>query len=491
MDNTTHTYKRPLINGHTVSSRKGYSTYFDVIKILTLIFMGSISIYYIKLPIVRTFYYISILSFYFLSKRDEMWIPLLFFMCAPIFQMFSQRPYVWIVELTPTVGVSWWTAMPLVIFAKYYNRKYNDNKIEDLVRKKYSVYAFYAVFLILWGTLLYRHSAASVLMTWNCLTIMLMFFYLRSAFTYQKLLHVSSIIFVFSIVIVVINTIELIMGNIITYYFTFGAIRTLISNIEGEEFMRRTLGTFVSYYALIMSLFYIANKRNDFNYIYLIIVSALSWFNILNSGTRGWMLSTIVLMFMYMLLYSRKILTMLFVPKIVLSLVFIATTVYLFIPAEVTRNLRVSFDRFATLEAVVYEGDMTAGGTVGRWDQRGPRVLTRFSESPIFGFGYSRVMQEYWDGHVGNHVLLLEGGIVGMIVVYLTVMLLIYYFIKQEYKGVKGAGVFGLSLISIMVIHSTSRNMISFRLAPNTAMLLCLLFAHYNAYMDLLKKNKK
>lgn len=115
----------------------------------------------------------------------------------------------------------------------------------------------------------------------------------------------------------------------------------------------------------------------------------------------------------------------------------------------------------STLEKLV-AGDITAGGTLARLDIRGPRVMNKFWQSPILGWGFANGYYEYADGHVGHQNILLNVGIVG----YLFVNgLFIYLCIKiwslcrkVEAEGLlkRAPLVYIGALIAVYVIHTSS-----------------------------------
>ena len=117
--------------------------------------------------------------------------------------------------------------------------------------------------------------------------------------------------------------------------------------------------------------------------------------------------------------------------------------------------------RLETL-ANLAEGDKTAGGTLSRLDERAPRVMKKFWESPILGFGFSGEALPYSDGHVGNQNLLLHAGIMGFtiyVILWLTFFLKMYYreknlSKKNKYKNIPMMMI--ASLLSLIMIHSSS-----------------------------------
>ncbi len=143
---------------------------------------------------------------------------------------------------------------------------------------------------------------------------------------------------------------------------------------------------------------------------------------------------------------------------------------------KINKQINNAFERVLTLEAIV-EGDATAGGTLTRLTERGPRVMNKFYESPVFGFGFSNEFYEYWDGHVGNQTLLLNGGVVGYLlyIVFLFKMISFYY---SNYKINKNNNLFLLIalILCLVIIHSSSRIIFLYSLGVKTALALSFMF---------------
>jgi hypothetical protein len=197
------------------------------------------------------------------------------------------------------------------------------------------------------------------------------------------------------------------------------------------------------------------------------------------------MIASSFLLIMFLIYYIGKVSLR---PRSTFSIIFIVLIGYFLIPISVQDNLISALDRLTTVEAIG-QGDLTAEGTSKRLDIRGPRVLTNFEESPLLGFGYGNVSASYYDGHVGNHSLLLLGGVVGLTIVWLTVIALIAFFFRLDGKKFgRGIFVFGLALMAIMIIHSSSRSMVSYVMDTDAAFLIALIFNHVNAVISDYKK---
>jgi hypothetical protein len=90
--------------------------------------------------------------------------------------------------------------------------------------------------------------------------------------------------------------------------------------------------------------------------------------------------------------------------------------IIIFISPQIGNQVEVASKRLATIGDLA-RGDLTAGGTLSRLTERGPRVMEGFKNSTIIlGAGYSDLYFEYADGHVGFQNILLHSGVIGFFI---------------------------------------------------------------------------
>ncbi|HLO59603.1 MAG TPA: hypothetical protein VK179_12730 [Bacteroidales bacterium] len=247
--------------------------------------------------------------------------------------------------------------------------------------------------------------------------------------------------------------------------------------LEKEELVRLTGGIVLSLYSIIISIYYIVNKEKAFKSRFLVLVSTISILYIFLSATRGWMIASALLLLYFLFTFiitKKKNIALIFS-----SLILLVIT-YFLIPSPIRRNLELSLNRLATLESLA-EGNLTAEGTLIRLSERVPKIMSKIQESPIIGFGYSKISAEYYDGHIANHSIILMGGIVGLLLIWGTLFsIFIYLFQIKVYKSHRFRSL-AIGLISILVIHSTSRNMISYYMSADASFLICLIFNLVNS----------
>jgi hypothetical protein len=228
-------------------------------------------------------------------------------------------------------------------------------------------------------------------------------------------------------------------------------------------FIRAISSGFVVFLVLIGAMFYSLQKKQVFNRNYLYIIIAISVISIFFSATRGWEIAIGAMLILFFIIQAKN------VKRFAISFFVSAISIfvmYTYIPV-INKQINQSIIKLTTIEKIT-EGDITAGGTLRRIDYRGPKVIKKFNESPVFGFGFSDQYWEYEDGHVGNQNLLLNGGIIGFSLFFLF---WISFIVKvfQVYSGLSTLNnyktsllIFILGIIGILIIHSTSMQMFTY-----------------------------
>ena len=196
------------------------------------------------------------------------------------------------------------------------------------------------------------------------------------------------------------------------------------------------------------------------------------------SATRGWVLGFGLILLLYAVLVAR-----LNAGRIAIGGVLGAALLFgiLRIPA-VSHQVDEATDRILTI-GLLAKGDVTAGGTLQRLDRRAPRVMKKWSESPLTGWGFSNEYREYGDSHVGNHNVLLHGGVVGAVLMaaflmYFAWMLLARSLALATTKPYKrGLLVFPVFLVGWFIIHSSSGQWFMFAGEPGLTIPEALFFS--------------
>ncbi len=255
-----------------------------------------------------------------------------------------------------------------------------------------------------------------------------------------------------------------------------------------ERLIRVTHAAHLIFTCLFMSLFFISSDQKRFSSNFLTSVLVVSGTLIFLSATRGWLIGMVVLLTSVFFMRGYTFIKQLIRVLVILGLLFVAIgEIY----PSIYYQAGASAERLMTLEQLA-GGDITAGGTLSRISLRGPRVLSVFSESPLIGWGFSGIYFANRDGHVGNHTMLLHGGVLGYSIwlfVFLSICLkLISLGRKQMIRSSIGNSylVILMAWLATFTIHSSSMQMLGFfSTSPAATMHWAWILAvgsAYNAY---------
>ena len=279
--------------------------------------------------------------------------------------------------------------------------------------------------------------------------------------TGEDLHELMRLLFLFNIVLVGMNIYQIARGLPFVHLLSssFHSQRTgryLFREQDVGGLVRTSYGVHIAYLAMVGSLYYLTFKKSKFPQYWLYISLIISIFNIVSSATRGWMIAVLFVVVGYSLFLVPRLFRSIIISA---PLVVIVVLMLWQIPL-VKHQLQKSFERFSTVEYVL-EGDVSAGGTSSR-HIRGARVMSKYYESPIIGFGFGPETMAYADGHTGHQTMLLYFGVLGyglFILLWLVFMIKPVLLMgrlpaKSPYRGLVWLPLFILG--GIIIIHSTS-----------------------------------
>lgn len=333
----------------------------------------------------------------------------------------------------------------------------------------------YAVFLLIIG-LFSGSSVLTVLKSIRYFIPLLLLVAIPNLIPVNQMTAAVRLMFVTVFILVGAQMVDVITGSPIASYL--GETSFKFSGVEVDALskvfdvadgpVRSVYGPFILLTSLVYALFLLLKRDWNFKPYYLLIIAFLTSFSIFVSATRGWILAVGVILIGYFILDIKRI------GKF--GVIGIVLLVLAFSLPKIKLQIQQSFKRTLTLESFA-EGDLTANGTLNRISVRSPRVMNKFYESPVFGFGFSEDFYKYQDGHVGNQTLLLNGGVVG----YLFFLFFFIFFMTKCYTrsrvyGKRGIAIFLFGLLGLLVIHSSSRMVFGYSLDVETAISLSLFF---------------
>ncbi|HOZ14476.1 MAG TPA: hypothetical protein PK784_06780 [Tenuifilaceae bacterium] len=333
----------------------------------------------------------------------------------------------------------------------------------------------YAIILLIVG-LFSGSSILTVLKSIRFFIPLLLLLFIPRIVPYSRFLPMVQLMFVSVFVLVFAQMYSIVMGEPLAA--VLGETQMMFSGVELDDksrvfdvtqgAVRVIFGAYLLYISLLFSFILLLDKNHSYKSKYFIIITFLSAFSIFMSATRGWIIAIVFIIFGFSLIAFKK-----FSKSLLIGVMFFF--VLLLIP-KINMQISNAYERTLTIESLI-EGDLTADGTLSRLTERGPKVMEKFYERPIFGFGFSEEYYEFQDVHVGNQTLLLNGGILG----YILYLFFIFYLLYKLYKfydifNDKSFIIMIFGVIGIFIVHSSSTMVFGYSLRVETAISLSILF---------------
>lgn len=257
----------------------------------------------------------------------------------------------------------------------------------------------------------------------------------------------------------------------------------------------RTYRGFFSSGTILMTflgaLYFLARKEKYFPTILLYAVLAANFLSVFLSATRGWVLSLGFISFFYLVFVMRLDIRRIMILSVTGVALFIGIMSFPIVGKQVDNAIR----RMFTLSALA-SGDVTAGGTLIRLSERSPRVVKKWLESPLTGWGFSDTFMQYSDLHVANQNILMHAGVVG----FLLMMGFFFFFnwklflcsasLPRSHPMKEIPLVFIIFFLGWFMLHSSSGQYFSYYQAPAEGILLSVFFSFGGLLYHLITNNK-
>jgi len=337
-----------------------------------------------------------------------------------------------------------------------------------------SIVGIYVLFLILIGLFFGLSGELNVYLRVFKLTFPLLLFYIVPRLLKKENDYSRFFAFIFPIVILAFITqlFDIVVGQSFTSFV--GAEQyNKIDIIDGKTY-RGFYNLQIVLIGFFGALYYLVKRDGKFNVliIYTVVFSSLSMAFL--SATRGWMIafSLILILYSFFTLRSNPLRLLFFSLIIAIGFIFGRT-----IPV-VDYQINYAFERLGTVGGMI-EGDEEAKKTEMRTTLRGPRVMSKWNESKLFGWGFSDEFFKFQDGHVGNQNILLHSGLLGY---FLFIVFLCFFLLKLSlqsifFKVYKENLVFFVFLLGWFFIHSTSGQHFAFYGLPNDIIAKAVFFS--------------
>ncbi|MBK6931690.1 MAG: hypothetical protein IPH12_12825 [Saprospirales bacterium] len=376
--------------------------------ILFLWLGASILATYYAPAIFRPIFYVIMLGAYFRSKDEALWLTLFFIVSDGFWGYFNA--YEVVVSLIP--GLPPIEVGHLYILLTVIKASKAGNPGRFFHDKIVAVMAVYLGFLIVQGYVLGLSPQINIQFRMVKFIFPIMLFYSvpRLFRTGEQYRDLFMYMFPFA------------------FFALFAQVFTIVTHMSPSQYLGiyrdfwftvdvskgKTYRGFYSSGIVLMTffgaLYYLAHRGKNFNFLYLVAIAGADLMSVFLSATRGWLIGLslgLVLFLLFIFKPSGKRLATMAGATIVLILGLLAIPV-------VGMQFTHAFKRMTTLEALA-SGDVTAHGTLERLNKRSPRVMGKWIETPLTGWGFSDEFFKYADFHVANQNILLHSGILGAI----------------------------------------------------------------------------
>lgn len=423
----------------------------EKLELFIMLVLVTIVLTYRAPRVFTSLWYVILLVLYYRSRDEAFWLA--FFLVTVDGFMGFMGPFAVTIDVLPD--------LPPIELCQFYivlafvKAALSKTKPFIFYKTYMQILLVYLLFLILWGQMMgYSGELNAYFRIVKQTLPFIMFYAVPRLFTDVKM-YERFFGFIFFILII----------GFLTQLFTILTGITPSEKVDfTEEQLSETMGlrpffnSAATLLGLFGALFMLSNRsgqRHHPLYLYLCIASAVGMAFL--SATRGWIISFGLILLLYFALLvggHAKQVTGLAVTLVLLCMLGYSNS-------KIRDQAVYSLKRLSTLEALS-GGDITAEGTLYRLSVRGPKVMNKWKENPVFGWGFSDETRKYGDGHVGNQNLLMTTGIVGF---NLITGFLVYFIAKLFIRYLKTTRsfiyrncmpVFLLFLAGWFIIHSTS-----------------------------------
>ncbi len=248
--------------------------------------------------------------------------------------------------------------------------------------------------------------------------------------------------------------------------------------VDNEHLYRGIYSEMTTLIAFFGALYYLARKDSPFSYPYLLSALSATFLSAVLSATRGWILAfslALILFFLFIWRTSLRQMSMMVLAAAVLFLAALAVPV-------LSQQISNSIERMKTLNELM-GGDMSAGSTLLRLEERGPHVIKKWRESSLTGWGFSDTFYKYQDVHVGNQNLLLHSGLIGGVLMWSFFLFFCLrtggsgWMLSRQNPYKAPLLTFCLFLFCWFLIHSSSGQFFSYYQEAGTGMIQGIFFS--------------
>lgn len=399
---------------------------------LFIYILGAIIVLYFLPPPLNKLFFLVLLPLIWKSKKDYFWLAFFFILIDQPGGLFSggKRDDIYRLPIYSLVSGFAFTIyeLYLILFVLKIRTKpeYKLNKPKIFFSQELNILVLLFVLLVCISPVMGMSfkSFNEVIKIIINLTLFYSMFYILP--NIEKLTKFFKIIFPFAFVAVFLQLFSLANGFQIVHMVKsdIEVVQGVFNVLDGDIERPIELVS-VLFICFSGSLLMIKLKSKEFNINYLWTVNLTSFVSIFMTGTRSWFLAFVVGYVVFLFLSRNEISKILYRSLIGL---FTVICISFYVPS-ISRQIDDAATRIITINKVI-GGDITAGGTLKRIDQRAPKVISAFNQSTlIFGAAFSDLHRENQDFHVGYHNLLLNVGVLGLLP-------FLFLFLRIIFKGI-------------------------------------------------------
>ncbi len=433
----------------------------DLIKLAGLIAVTIFVSYLAPAPF-RLVWYILVATIYFYSEDEPLWMAFFLVTTDGFFSFFG----LYSVTLTILPGLPKVEISQIYIFLTVIKAAGKKRTPEVFYRRYMQLLFIYMLFNIAWGQMMGLSGELNVYFRVIRGFVPMLLFYSVPRLLINEEMYRQLFRLMFFIVLCAFA------AQLVTLFIGRSPMEMTGFGSTGEKAGKADFRVFYSENATLLGLFgalwLISEKKARFSRLALpftVVFAALAM--ALLSATRGWIISFSLIIVLAMLLGALS-------SRVTLRALLVITAVTLFALSNPVIHRQVSFagQRLDTMEAI-FEGDLTARGTLQRLDYRSIRVMEGWRENPLFGWGISDKGYEYGDRHVGNQSLLAMAGVAGFLLLngfliwFIYKIVSLYVLSKGRVRDRDILLVIVIFLTGWFIIHSTSGQQFNYTNIPS------------------------
>lgn len=451
----------PITSTFPLRNNAGAATSNQQVQLFALILLSFVIVYFVSGIVSQLFFLIILIIIY--SSRDlPFWIAFCFLIFDGPGRLFLPVDAINRIGLPaygfPGFSFLYQELFVIVILIRAYNKK---PPWMFVFRKDIIILG---VFLLFTFFITYKNGfsvTSSIQMTRDLLPVLLIYSFSKLLTSGAEIKRLDSFLFPMVFIAFASQIYTFFSGAyLLDSFVNRTSVDPRILQAGGEEAARVYNCVYLLMYCFFKALLYFFRGDKSFKRFYLLLLIIIPFISLLLSATRGWILAYLAVFILTSLNFStsRRAGSIL---QLLLGLI-VFTLVLSIISPVVSKQLDQAEKRLFTLKSIS-QGDLSAKGTSSRITERGPKVLSKAMERPVFGWGFSDTFYKYRDGHVGHHTMLLNVGVFGYLI--FTVIFIKWLIITHKYATYKYPApnygktliIYMYSIIFIYIVHSTSR----------------------------------